>query len=243
MKNNARTQSRKAVCRRSDSVRVGMYAGGGTNPARLTRCLRGFGFAVRALSTEVIAALTCGDCDVLYLPGGWYFFPDSAKAAIISFVRRGGGCVGTCAGAYNVAGFIPVIPGRVLRGNFRGRLYLEPQRGEHPILRGVVQPCTRHKQRQWEPIAVTHIGGPFMLPEDRRAIVASFDIEGELGALLAASVGKGRAVALASHPEMPLAQVPARDPVRQSRAPLPQGDVTLLIRNAVLWAARRPVPC
>lgn len=223
------------------TIEVAMFSGEGTNPSPLTRCLRGFGLEVREVGLPELGALRPGT-DVLYLPGGWYFFKQDKKDAIIAFVRAGGGCVGTCAGSYNVAGHIPVIPGRVLRCNMRGRLYLEPQQGEHPILRGVVRPCTRHKDRKWEPIAVTHLGGPLMLPDDKGAIVASYDLEGGIGAILAAEIGAGRAAALASHPEHPLAELPPGDTVRNDPAPLPQGDATLLVRNAVFWAAGKEVP-
>jgi hypothetical protein len=218
-----------------------MFAGEGANPARLTACLRRFGMEVREVGIPGLDALHPGE-DVLYLPGGWYSFGPEEKEAIVAFVKAGGGCVGSCAGAYNVAGKIPVIPGRVLRNNMRGRLYVEPQRGDHPILRGVVRPCTRHKDRQWEPIAMTHLGGPFMLPDDPGTIVASYDVEGRIGAILAAGIGAGRAVALASHPEHPLADLPASDTKRNDPASLPQGDATLLVRNAVLWAAGVAVP-
>jgi hypothetical protein len=223
-------------------VRVGMYVGEGTDPAPLVKALRQFGFPVRELKLEDINALSCETCDVLYLPGGWYFFEQPAKDAMIAFVKGGGGCVGTCAGAYNVAGHIPIIPGRVLRENIRGRIYIEPQQGEHPILKGAVQPCTRHSGRKWEPVAMTHLGGPMLLPEDKKTIVAAYDFEGEIGNILAAEIGSGRAVALASHPELRMAALPADDPARPETKPLPQGDASLILRNAVLWAAKKEVP-
>lgn len=226
----------------AESVRVSMYVGEGTDSAALIGCLKTFGFQVREVSLAELDGLKPGDCDVLYLPGGWYAFDSAAKDAIIAFVTAGGGCVGTCAGAYQVAGYIPVIPGRVLRTDMRGRLALEPRQGDHPVLRGVVQPCTRHAGRAWEPIAVTHFGGPFMLPDDKGTIVAAYDVEGEIGAILAADVGTGRAVALASHPEFGVPELHPDDPARVAEKPLPQGDASLILRNAVLWAARRDVP-
>jgi glutamine amidotransferase-like uncharacterized protein len=223
-------------------IRIGMYVGPGTDPEPLVKALRGWGFHVSPLQEADLKDLNHDALDVLYLPGGWYRFDKETNDAIVNFVKEGGGCVGTCAGAYLVAGYIPVIPGRVLRAEMRGRLYLEPQAGDHPILRGAVQRCVRHSGRKWEPIAMTHLGGPMILPEDRSTIVASYDFEGELGAIVAASVGRGRAVALASHPELRLADLPADDPVRADQKPLPQGDARLILLNAVLWAAKREVP-
>lgn len=223
-------------------VEIALYADQGANPRKLARALRNWGFAVTLIKRPDLPQLTANSFDLLYLPGGWYRFSETLNEQIRDFVLTGGGCIGTCAGAYNVAGYIPVIPGRVLRANFRGRLYLEPQQGSHPILRGVVQRCTRHKDRRWEPIAATHLGGPLILPEDRDSIVASYDLEGELGALVAASVGNGRAVAIASHPELPLAPLPRMDSSRRTQKPLPQGDESLIVRNAVLWATKHRVP-
>jgi len=222
-------------------VRIAMYAGKGANPPRLSRLLRRFGFSVSPVQNADLPGLRDQGYDLLYLPGGWYRFQPPEIRALRAFVRQGGGCVGTCAGAYNVAGFIPLIPGQVLRPSLRGRFYMEPQQGAHPILRGVVHRCTRHKHRRWEPIAVTLLGGPFILPKDPATIIASYDAEGTIGALVAAEVGRGRAVAMAPHPEHPLAALPRSDN-RHERKPLPQGDTRLIIRNAVLWAARRRVP-
>lgn len=226
----------------AESVRVAMYVGEGTDSAALVSRLKAFGFQVREATLANLDGLKPGDCDVLYLPGGWYFFEPRTRDAIRAFVHAGGGCVGSCAGASNIAGHIPIIPGRVLRNDMRGRLFLEPRQGNHPVLRGVVRPCTRHSARAWEPIAVTHFGGPFMLPEDKSTIVAAYDVEGEIGAILAAEVGKGRAVAVASHPEFGLAALHPDDPARPEKTPLPQGDASLIVRNAVLWASRREVP-
>jgi hypothetical protein len=224
---------------------IGIYAGAGANSQPLAEALRGWGFDVRELQLPALEHLESSDLDVLYLPGGWYRFSEETNRALQAWVKAGGGCAGTCAGSYLVAGYIPLIPGRVLRANLRGRLYLEPQR-EHPILRGVARPCLRHQQRRWEPIAVTHLGGAFLLPENPEHIIASYDYEGEIGALVAAPVGAGRAVAIASHPERELADLPAGDPVRvpgQYEAEnLPQGDARRITRNAVLWAAGRDVP-
>jgi len=199
--------------------------------------LTGFGFAVERLGAERIGSLSREAIQVLYLPGGWYRFQATDIERVRAFVAGGGGCVGTCAGSYLIAGELGLVPGRASLANMRGRIYIEPQRGEHPILEGVVQRCTRHNQRQWEPIALTHLGGPFMFPDDRSTIVASYDGDGQVGALVAAPYARGRAVAIASHPELPVAELPIEDPSRLHSTPLPQGEVRLMLRNAVHWAA------
>ena len=223
-----------------EKIHIGIYSDEGANSTKLARTLKNWGFAVSPLKQRDLTAKVLRDFDLLYLPGGWYQFDDSANEAIISYVAQGGGCIGSCAGSYLVAGRIPLIPGRVLRSTFRGRLYLEPQQGDHPILKGVVHPCARHHERQWEQIAVTHLGGPFIFPDNPAHIVASYDTEGEIGAIVAASVGKGRAVAIASHPELAVAALPVSDSSNLRRTHklslLPQGNAKLIVRNAVLWA-------
>ena len=222
--------------------RVLMYHGSGAHPEPLEACLRPFGFEVERVSVAQLALFDGPEARVLYLPGGWYSFDEAKRRVIRAFIDRGGGCVGTCAGAYKVAGELALIPGRVLRANMRGRLYIEPQQGDHPLLRGVVKRCIRHSDRQWEPIAMTYLGGPFILPEDASAIVASYDVEGEIGALVAAAMGLGRAVAICGHPELPLAKLPDADPIvlqNRDTALAFQGDASRIIRNAVLWAAGR----
>jgi glutamine amidotransferase-like uncharacterized protein len=222
------------------SVRV--YHGNGADPEHIEAALCGFGFAVAPIFDDEMRRLTPVTMQVLYLPGGWYQFGQSVNSAITNYVRQGGGIVGTCAGSYLVGSKIGLFPSRTLRANFRGRLYLEPRQKNHPILNGVVQPCTRHANRPYgEPIAVTHLGGPLIFPEDKSQIVLSYDFEGEAGALVAAEVGQGRAVAIASHPELPLAELPTADMLDRAlhgERNLPQGDARLLMKNAVTWAAR-----
>lgn len=227
-------------------MKISVYHDQGSNPPRIIAALHSFGWETVAIERAELANLSPDDTQVLYLPGGWYQFDEVTYRALRRFVSEGGGCVGTCAGAYLVGGASGLIPGRVLRPNIRGRVYIEPRQGEHPILRDVVRPCTRHDKRpHGEQIAVTHLGGPFLLPEDKSAIIASFDFEGEIGAIAAAPLGKGRAVAIAPHPELPLADLAAADVldrVTHSEANLPQGNAALLVRNAVLWAAGQDIP-
>ena len=73
-----------------------------------------------------------------------------------------------------------------------------------------------------------------MFPEDRSSILATYDADGELAALLAAEVGLGRAVAIASHPEWREAPLPPED----TCVSLPHGDPRLILANALRWAMK-----
>jgi hypothetical protein len=213
---------------------VHLLADSGCNPVQLQRFTQSLGYEVRLIERPALLKLSHSGAAMVLFPGGWYSLNQEQKQATVEFVRGGGGCVGVCAGAYQVAGYIPLIPGRVLRCGFRGRVYLEPVRGDHPVLCEVARPCTRHQDRRWEPVPVTHMGGPFMFPEDRGAVVATYDTEGELPALLAAEVGAGRAVAIASHPECREAPLPPEDPFIS----YPHGDPRLILANALRWVMK-----
>lgn len=222
------------------SVRVGMYHGPGANHQAMFHYLGVWGFERKLIRKDQLLTLDQQEIDVLFLSGGWYRFTEEIYAALRAFVEAGGGVVGSCAGSYLVAGDSGLIPGRVLNNNIRGRVYMEPQQGMHPILRHVVHPCKRHNKRQWERIAMTQHGGPMILLDDRSHTVLSYDTEGEIASLVAADRGKGRAVAIAPHPEYPLAALPEADSTRANDRPYDlQGQEWQIVRNAVLWAAHR----
>jgi|GEM_PF-1377813 hypothetical protein len=222
------------------SVRVGMYHGPGANHQAMFHYLGVWGFDPKLVSKDQLLSLDQLNIDVLFLPGGWYHFTEEIYAALRAFVEAGGGVVGSCAGSYLVAGDSGLIPARVLNNNIRGRVYMEPQNGTHPILKHVVFPCKRHNQRQWERIAMTQHGGPMIMLQDRSHQVLSYDTGGEITSLAAADRGKGRAVAIAPHPEYPLAALPAADTTRDKDRPYDQqGQEWQIVRNAVLWAAHR----
>ena len=220
-----------------------LFSDRGANPDKLESIIKALGWQVRRIQRQDLLSLPGSDATLLFFPGGWYALDTGQKAAVQAFVAGGGGCIGVCAGAYQVAGYIPLMPGRVLRANLRGRLYMEPQQGDHPILSHVVMPCTRHQDRRWEQVLLSHMGGPIILPEKREWIIGSYDCEGELGALTAAELGLGRAVAIASHPELALAPLSQDDSLSDVSPDSPRtcGDVRLILANAIRWAMRLPV--
>jgi hypothetical protein len=88
-------------------------------------------------------------------------------------------------------------------------------------------------------------GWPMLPPAEPRAwVIAAYDIDKELAAIVAAEYGKGRVVAFSPHPEgcigkpgefrdrdrLPIAY----DPFEMNTAPM--------LANAIDWTARRPVP-
>ena len=65
----------------------------------------------------------------------------------------------------------------------------------------------------------------------------SFDWEGRLGAVIAGSFGKGRAVAIGPHPELREGETET-DIVRDA----PPLRAALLLRNALYWSSGRRCP-
>ena len=224
-----------------DLLRVAIYNDKGTNPQRIMAFVEALGHAVTGVDRDQIITLNHHDFDVLVFPGGWYRFNDSQREKIQNIFHAGLGAIGICAGAYQVGGYLPLIPGKVLRANMRGRVYLEPQQGDHPILASVVQRCTRHNNRTWEPVGVTQLGGPLMFPEKKEWMLASYDAEAEISALSAAEIQDGRAVAIASHPELELAALPSAELPGAHDVPPTWNDVRLIFANALRWAAKRQV--
>lgn len=226
--------------------KVGVYCNPvKSSPLAVIRCLDAWSIPFFSVSNDQFAAGVPGEASVLLMPGGWYAFRPEIRVAIRSFVEVGGGCIGICAGAYNLCGrsrmlhekhdSLGLIEADTSFVRLTGKAGIEVRDGRHPILNHVKKACKRHGERKWEPIEIIYWNGPFMLPKYPRHLVASFDWEGRLGAILAAPFGKGRAVAFGPHPEMSEEQWP------------PSTDKPLwpcagLLFNALYWSAGRRIP-
>lgn len=202
----------------------------------LTKCLRNWDISFVSIRRDELVHLKPGDVDVLLLHGGWYGFEkkEPARQALHSFVQGGGGCIGICCGA------IVICRQKLIRTK---DWYLAPSTGwmrmsiqteKHPIVKGSLVADEKFMGRHVVPIV--YFNGPHMVPENSSTVVVgSYDPEGRVGSVLADHYGQGRVVAFGPHPEKE--QI---DEVITTNEPLPRAS--LLLHNALYWAARRRVP-
>lgn len=219
---------------------------------RFVRCLRNWNLSFVSVWRDELASLKPGDVDVLLLHGGWYGInripgqdqyvvqtkPEykPLAQAVKRFVRAGGGIVGVCAGAFNVV-WLGLIKADISRSQGAGPHAMEVVAAGHPLLAGVTDPTPERKDRHWKPIPVIRINGPIFFPKNRKHLIASYDWEQRLGAVLAAPYGKGRAVAISPHPEFS-----ANESLNGPLLEEPLMRVSGLLKNALYWSAGRDVP-
>jgi len=228
----------------TEAPRVGIY----NNPKHtMTKdvmpVLTHFRIPFRTLTKVDVAGIDRDVCDVILLPGGWYFFDDEANERVRAFVKGGGGYVGICCGQINACK-LGLIDAKMYSMYGMGPCAITPLVGRHPVLRGVAK---RGKDgKGWQRIDMLRYNGwPMVLPEKSdTTMVAAYDRDNELCAIAAADYGKGRVVAFSPHPEgcigrpgefrdrdsLPIAY----DPFEMNTAPM--------LRNAVYWTAHRRIP-
>lgn len=228
-------------------LRVGLYVNdrNATTP-RFVRCMQLWNMSFRAVWRDELAALKPGDVDVLLLHGGWYGIDrvpgqnqhegverhpehDAAAAAVRAFVQAGGGVVGVCCGAFNVV-WLGLIEADISRTPGAGMHQLEAVAPEHPICAGVVQRAEGRSDRAWRPVPVIRVNGPLLFPKHPDTMILSYDWEHRLGAVLAGSFGRGRAVAMSPHPERTEHDLGADIPGE------PLMPCAGLLKNALEWA-------
>jgi len=220
-------------------LRVGLYVRGeNATIGSVLKCLRLWDVSFKTIHRDELPALKPGDVDLVYLHGGWYRIDSEAAAAdaLKAFVHAGGGCIGACCGAYNIGwlGLIEMARMHMLR--MTSWAQIKAQAVKHPILKGVRE-RNKGDSRTFSPfIPIVYFNGPFMIPADKATtMVASYDNEGCFGAILAGRYGKGRVVAFGPHPEKEMIENSAAENRSLPRA-------SLMLHNALHWAARRPVP-
>lgn len=209
-------------------TKVAVYTGEGSDASVVIALMKAWSFSVDEVDKPDLVNLSNESIDVLYLPPGYYIFEEATNTAISEFTRRGGGVVGSCCGAWNIACSIGLIPSSHNQILMEGRVSLRPKKGNHPILSNHV------KRKNCESISrdrlpMTHINGALFMPADRETILATFDEQDQFAAILAAEVGKGRAVAFSSHAEIPV-KVEGKEI-----------DNSPLLKDAILWAARSAI--
>ncbi len=151
--------------------------------------------------------------DAVLVPGGGGLRLDKAnQAALLKFVREGGGYVGICGGA-NTAGRYGLIDAKRYAFDVRGAVYNTLKK--HPVTEGY---DVRRK------LLIPHASGPlFVLKEGSGEVpVILFRVGGAdlptFVNVIAKTYGKGRVVAFSSHPEA-------------------SPRTYRLLRNALMWAS------
>ena len=203
--------------------RVALFSGEGSDVSRFPTLLEMWNFPFRKVKEEHLQRITVESFDVLCLPPGYYQFKESINDAITHFVHDGGGCVGACCGAWNIACSISLIPCTYNQIFMEGKVLLHPKRSDHPILRDHVKP--KPGDGGWEWLPMTHVNGALFVPEDQDSVLATFDEKGEFAAILASEVGSGRVVAISSHAEID---------IQVGECVV---DNSPILRDAFLWAA------
>lgn len=150
---------------------------------------------------------------MLIVPGGGGLnLTDENKAALLEYVRKGGGYVGICGGALT-ANRCGLVDCQTYTFNVRGPVWVKLK--EHPILEGY------DLSRM---ILFPHASGPLFVPKDTDCkTIMVFDVGNpplpEFTHTVVRELGEGRVVAFSGHPES-------------------SADTRPMLRNAVMWTAR-----
>ncbi|MHC4872899.1 MAG: hypothetical protein ACYTFY_13740 [Planctomycetota bacterium] len=233
-------------------LKVGLYINDkNATIDRFVRCLRLWNMEFTSVWRNEIASIKPDDFDVLLLHGGWYGIDrvpgqeqhkfkttKTLKAqgdAVRNFVKRGGGVVGVCCGCYNVV-WLGLIEAEMSRMAGVGMHAIEMQSEKHPIVKNAFTKTKGRSDRKWNSLPVMRMSGPMVFPKDKSAILASYDWEGRLGAIVASDYGKGRAVGISPHPER-LQDDAGKDMIDGELLP-----VAKVLYNSLYWAASRKIP-
>ena len=212
----------------------------------LGNALRSNGFTFGTVSTEELRDGALADYDVAIFHGGFGYFPDAELAERIKrFVRRGGGFLGVCAGA-----FLPLkdscgVTGACLGmldatyAYFRERgLTLVSLNPDDPVARGIEsstrQPVyalykrPRAMRRYTTYVSIERGNGPLILPGRRAKVVGYYDGSEKHAAIVRGAYGKGRLLVFSAHPDAYL------DTARMS-APADAVECLKLFKNGVLY--------
>ena len=154
----------------------------------------------RTLDRDGLATVKPADLDVLLFPGGRYRFLGPLIDNVRAFVKSGGGYVGICCGLYNAI-WLGLLDAEPLDVRGLGPHQLEIRDGTHPIMAGVAKKDEAQPWRDYEQITMIRLNGPFLKVGKDVHIIASYDINGSLGAIVASEYGGGRVVGFSPHPE------------------------------------------
>lgn len=242
------------VVSENDEIVVGIYADEGASPGCVGPAQKMFawmGCTIVFLYADDVNGKPLDKIDIIYFPGGSsapYSEKISAKGKdnIRSFVRDGGGYIGTCAGGCFASDAVIWLGTRYPEGHlglFRGvadgpinEIYPYPEHGmceinygapNHPITRGL-------GPKEW----IYYWWGPKFIPYAGADVdvIGTYAITGA-PALVAFEYGDGRVFLTGPHPEWE--EDSDRDGYPPSEEHDDRGSDWPLMRNATLWCAKR----
>ncbi len=217
-------------------IRIGMMniPRVGDTDNRNHKLYRDFGFMVENVTRKQIRDNDLDGFDLLHCPGGHHVVLNQIEIRNIrSFVRRGRGFVGICAGAHFIAhARLLNIRVKIVRasGIYNMRLIRK-----HPVIRGFRTVPRSPERGGCNPVPHTNLGrlmvdrgnGAFMLAGRGALAIATYDNDDEFAGIIVGSHGRGRVAAFSCHP-----QVTAR-----YKGISTDRRAHLLLRNAALWCA------
>lgn len=211
--------------------------------------LQRIGFSIDTVSTEDIRGGGLDSAAVAVFPGGFgYFLDKTLSERIRDFVRRGGGFVGFCAGA-----FLPLRDSCGAKGaglgmldatycHFREKgLALVDINGRDPVAKGVVsstktpvyalykRPAKARRHNIY--VSILRGNGPLMLAAGKTRVVGYYDGSEPYAAIVRGLYGKGRIVAFSAHPEVCMESA-------RMASDADAVECTKLVKNAMLYCGR-----
>jgi len=239
---------------RETTAPVAIYSDRGVWPQSVTAGEKMFlwmGHRVRRIDAQQIRNGALGEVRLLCVPGGnMYNYAEDLTAAgvetVKAFVRRGGGYVGICGGAYFAAQKV-FWQGNQLSMNSLG---LFPGAARGPYEEIVPYPdsamCLVIVSRPSHPITevladsswILYFWGPALLPDDGAEVTILGRYEAiDRPAMLSCEYGRGRVFLIGAHPE--IEEDSDRDGVAECDELEDRGTDWELMRSAVDWCLGR----
>ena len=141
---------------------------------------------------------------VVFPGGGGIALDKEQNEMVLSYIKKGGGMVGVCAGAqYGYAKKILSVEHKIFRatGIFDMRIIKK-----HPVTKGyVVAPKSKSREKwRYSPegrVRIRYCNGGLFIVKGKAEMLVSFDEENMYGAVVAGKYGKGKVVLITPHPE------------------------------------------
>lgn len=222
------------------AARVALYVGPHCGMWRgVAGCLREQGIPYDKLTDKDIEAGKLSGYPVGVFPGGGGVkLSDRGLKNLKGFIRSGGGFVGICASAAFAQRQKILDLSRIsVRGI--GHYYI-CLREDHPVTQGYVLHRKAPKgSKTLDRVRIRRINGEFLVPGKGVKMIASYDSQATLGAIVAGRYGDGEVVLFSPHPELKVDDPPGWEWKNwQEPAKLLVNAVTFASKGAVKGAGK-----